>query len=82
MAPHYPAKQLVVRDVGDFAGAGDAPVLQDRHPVGEEMDLLQAVGDVDDGGAASGDRPHAVEEKVDRVFAERGRGLVEDEDRG
>ena len=68
--------------VVDPRGAAQLAVAQHRDPVGELADLGEAVGDVDDRGARRRRLAHPVEEQVDGVAAERGGGLVEDEQRG
>ena len=70
------AEQLAER-----AGGDDPPVVDDRDPVAQPLDLAQQVRVEEHGRAPvarlADDRPHVV--AADRV--ERGRGLVEDHER-
>ena len=57
--------------------ARDRPaLLEDRDPVADAADLLEAVGYVDDGDTVGGQIAHDPEEVVDLFGVERRRGLV------
>ena len=62
--------------------AANLAVAQDRHPVGDDADFGQAVGDVDDGRAGGGDLADVAEQHVHRFLVERRGRLVEDEHAG
>ena len=76
---HDHGQQLVVGDVGDEDGPAVAAVPEDRHAIGQFPDLREAVGDVDDRRARTRGGSDPLEEQLDRVLAEGGRRLVEDE---
>src|ERR1700730_15768512 len=62
-------------------GVGDdrLPVAQDGDPVGDPVDLPQAVGDVDAGHSLRPERVEDVEQVLGFGLGQRGRWLVEDE---
>src|SRR5690606_10509929 len=60
---------------GQPAGDG-AAVLQHGHPVADAADLLQAVGDVDDGDSLGGESGDDPEEVVDLVGVQGGGRFV------
>ena len=55
-------------------------VAEHRDVVGEGRDLVEQVGDVDDGGAAVRDRAHDAVQRLELVAGEHRGRLVEDED--
>ena len=77
--PTMSASSFVVADRVDVGGAAQLAVAQHGDPIGERADLGQAVGDVDDGAAASGRRADETEEQLDAVPPERCGGFVEDQ---
>ena len=62
--------------------AAHLAVAQDRHPVGDDAHLGQAVGDVDDRRSALGDATDVAEQHFHRLLVERCGRLVEDQHGG
>jgi hypothetical protein len=79
IAPHHPAHQLRRRQLLRRRRAHRAAVPQHRDPVGEAVDLLHPVGDVDDAAAPALEPLDPREQRLHLVLAERGGRLVEDE---
>ena len=75
-------EHLVVGDGVDAADAAHLPVAQDRHPVGDDADLGEAMGDVDDRRPGGGHAADVPEQHLDRFLVERRRRLVENEHAG
>jgi hypothetical protein len=63
-------------------GVHGAPVLQHGDPVTDLPDLLQPVGDVDDGDALGGEVADHPEEPFDLLVVQHGRRLVHDDQPG
>ena len=57
-------------------------VADDGDAVGDPSNLLEAMGDVDDAGAARAEAPDSGEQMADLAIGERGRRLVQQEDSG
>ena len=68
--------------VGGPDGIDVAAVAHDRDAVGDLLQLLQAVGDVDDAHALTAQLASDAEELVDLRIGQRGRRLVHDQDGG
>jgi len=77
--PHHEPSHLVDRDLGGPATAGDAPVAQDGHAVGDAADLFEAVADVDEAHTLAAKLPQTVEEQVRLRIRQRGSGLIENQ---
>ena len=78
-AHHHVGQGLLVRVLG--VHGADVPALaQHRHPVGHLHDLVELVGDEQDGLALLGELLHGGHQLVDLLGGEDGGGLVEDED--
>ena len=60
--------------------AGDAPVAQNGAAVGDRDDLIEAMGDIDDGGAPPLHAREHREQSLDLALFQRRRRLVQDED--
>ncbi len=78
-ADHLPDQSWLI-DVAHVRGGDVVAVAQDRHPVADVEDLLQAVRDVDDGDAAFGESLHDGEQLLQLLAAQDGRRLVHDQD--
>ena len=64
---------------GREPGGDGAPVLEDGDPVADLADLLEPVGDVDDGDVLGGEVADDAEEALDLLVVQHGRGLVHDD---
>ena len=62
------------------AGRDRRPLAQHRHPVADPSDLVEPMRDVHHPDALIREAPHDVEQGVDLVVVEDGRGLVHDEE--
>ena len=82
IAAHHKRNQLLGRGLGDREGTLQAPVLQDRYPIGELEDLLQAMRNIDDADAPFLQLPDYPEERIRLGDGEGGGGLVEYEEAG
>ncbi len=67
---------------GGYARGGDHAAAHDRDAVGDGQDLVELVADEDDRRARGGHAAQRLEELVDLLGREDGRGLVHDEDVG
>ena len=75
-------RSAVEVSAADEPGGDGAAVLEDRDAVADLADLLESVGDVDDGDALGGEVADDPEEVVDLALVEHGGRLVEDEQPG
>jgi hypothetical protein len=75
-APDHLGDQVVGGDVGGGDGVDQAAVLEDGDPVAQVEDLLEPVGDVEDGGAALAQAADEAVEEFDLGVGERGGRLV------
>ena len=69
-----------VRQLGGGPDRDQAPIAQDRDPVAEAQDLLDAVRDVNDGHAVVAQPAHQGEQAVDLLVGERRGWLVQGQD--
>ena len=74
------ADQRVVVELAAPRVGDDLAVAERDDPVGQVDDLVEAVRDEDDAGAALGDAADRAEELGDLLAVQRGGGLVENED--
>ena len=81
-APHHQADDVLGSGLFDGQLAGELPVAQHHHPVGDGHDLVDAVRDEDDRHAAFLQAADQVEEPLDLLFRQRSRRLVHDQDVG
>jgi hypothetical protein len=82
LAVGHEPHELAHRDVGHGAGGDVSSVAEHRDAVSDPGHLLEAMRDVDDGGAAGGEAGDRDEQLVDLGLRERGGGLVHDQDPG
>ena len=82
LATDHRADQLELGGLGDQPLLDEPAVAQDRHPVGDLVDLVEEVGDEDDRHALVAQAAHHREELLHLVGVEAGRGLVEDQHLG
>ena len=80
-ADHHP-DQLGAGHLGHPPGADERPVAQRGHAVGDLRQLLEAVRDVDDPDPLRLQLADDAEEVLHLLVAERGGGLVHDQDPG
>src|SRR6267378_1721214 len=80
LATDHPVDQLRFREVPGQGGSDVLPVAQHGDPIGDAVNLLHPVRDVDDPAAAGLELSHEREQLVDLRPAERAGGLVHDED--
>ena len=76
-SPDHRGDQVVLGELGGRRGQHQLAVAQHGDVLADLEDLFQVVGDVEDGHAAGGELPHALEQPPDGVALERGGGLVE-----
>ena len=62
--------------------ADQLPVLENRHPVGDFKDLIEAMRDVDNSDPAAAHLAHVVEEQIDLSTRDDRRRFIEDEKSG
>ncbi len=77
-ADHRP-HQLFLGDALQRLGEDEAPVAQDRHPLADGQDLLEAMGDEDDGRALVTQRLHHSEQPPGLDRRQGGGRLVHDQ---
>ena len=75
--PDHETHDLGVIQFGRRLDGNEAPVAQDRHPVAELKNLLDAVRHIDDGHAFVAQTPDEGKEALDLIVRERGGRLVE-----
>src|SRR6478735_10027703 len=80
LAADHQLDQLELGGVLDHPLLDQLAVAEDRHPVRDLVDLVQEVGDEDDGDAVLAQGAHHREELLDLVGVQARGGLVEDED--
>ena len=79
VAADHQLHELELGGRGDHALLDEPAVAQHRHAVGDGVDLVEEVGDEDDGDAVGAQPTHHLEELLHLVGVEARGGLVEDE---
>ena len=79
VAPDHQRDQPIPVDLADLIAGHVLPVFQHRHPVADLEDLLQPVGNIDDGHAIGLQRLKPLEQKLDLVARDHRRRLVQDQ---
>ena len=77
---HHHAAELLLGGAGDVHGADVLALAQHAASVADLHDLVELVGDEEDGLALGGQTLHDLHQLVDLLGREHGGGLVEDED--
>ncbi len=78
-AAHHVGDELEAGQLGGGVFADEFAVAQDGDAVGEGVNLVEKMGDEDDGEALVAQAAHDGEELLDLALVEGGGGLVEDE---
>src|SRR5438552_5845160 len=82
LLPYHHPDQADSVDLGHPTRADEFPVLQHAHAIGDLKDLLEAVGDIDDRGAAFAQSANDGEQLLALVPVEGRGGFVHDENIG
>ena len=72
VSPDHHPHEVVPRDLRDPAAAHQLPVLEDRHSVGDLENLVQPMGDVDDGNPLLLQVPNDPEQVLQLVLRQAG----------
>jgi hypothetical protein len=80
VAADHPGHELSRRRLPDRLGHHPLAVAEHRHPVRDPVDLVELVGDVDDGDAALPQLPDHPEQRLDLGRAQRRGRLVHHDD--
>ena len=80
--PDHPRGDVPHGDPGHRGVLDDHPVPQHHHPVGHLDDLVQAVGDEDDGDALGGQVAQGLDQDLGLGLGEHRGGLVQHQDAG
>ncbi len=82
VAAHHLPDQRVLGHIGGDAGRDVPPIAEHRDAIRDRKDLLQAVGDEEDGGPGGLELPHLAEQPIHLVSGQGRRRLVHDQDSG